>query len=162
MDVLHAPWRIEYILGPKKNTGNASLFTQLAQSQDDAGNYVITRSKHGFAVLNTYPYSGGHCLVAPYKQAGDLTDLDDDENMDLIRLILKTKKAIESSMKPDGFNIGLNLGTAAGAGITEHLHWHIVPRWAGDTNFMPTIGQTSILPEALSETADKIRSAIEE
>ena len=162
MDVLHAPWRIEYILSPSKNTGNASLFTQLAQSQDDAENYVITRSKHGFAVLNTYPYSGGHCLVVPYKQAGDLSDLSDDENMDLIRLILKTKKAIESSMNPDGFNIGLNLGSAAGAGITEHLHWHIVPRWAGDTNFMPAIGQTSVLPEALSEAADKIRSAIEE
>jgi len=162
MNVLHAPWRIEYIASPKKHTGNTLLFTQIAQSQDDEANYVITRSKHGFAFLNTYPYSGGHCLVAPYKQTGDLDDLDDEENIDLIRIILKTKKAIESSMEPDGFNIGLNLGSAAGAGITEHLHWHIVPRWAGDTNFMPAIGQTSVLPEALSETAEKIRSAIKE
>jgi len=162
MDVLHAPWRIEYILNPKRNTGKGSLFTQLSQAQNDTENYIITRSKHGFAVLNTYPYSGGHCLVAPYKQASDLSDLDDDENMDLIKLIQKIEKAIKSCMRPDGFNIGLNLGSAAGAGITEHLHWHIVPRWNGDTNFMPAIGQTSILPEALSETAEKIRAAIEE
>ena len=162
METLHAPWRIEYILGPKKLSSDASLFTQIAQSQDDESNYVVNRTQHGFAVLNTHPYNCGHVLIVPYKQIADLDDLTDEENLDLIKLLLKTKSAIQSTMKPDGFNVGLNLGIAAGAGIAEHLHWHIIPRWKGDTNFMPAIGQTSVLPEALSETADKLRTAMAE
>ena len=162
MEALHAPWRIEYILGPKKLDSNASVFTQIAQSQDDESNYVIGRTQHGFTVLNTHPYNCGHVLIVPYKQITDLDDLTDEENLDLIKLLLKTKSAIQSTMKPDGFNVGLNLGIAAGAGIAEHLHWHIIPRWKGDTNFMPAIGQTSVLPEALSETADKLRTAMAE
>jgi ATP adenylyltransferase len=162
MESLHAPWRIQYILGPKNTCGDGSQFTQIAHSEEDESNYVIARTKHGFAVLNTYPYNGGHCLVIPYKQVGDLIDLNDEENLDLIILLQKTKNAIQSTMGPDGFNIGLNLGSAAGAGITEHLHWHIVPRWKGDTNFMPAIGQTSVLPEALSETANTLRTAMQE
>ena len=160
METLHAPWRIEYILGPKKLSSDASLFTQIAQSQDDELNYVIDRTQHGFAVLNTYPYNCGHVLIIPYKQIADLDDLSEEENLDLIKLLQKTKRAIHSTMSPDGFNVGLNLGSAAGAGIAEHLHWHIIPRWNGDTNFMPAIGQTSVLPEALSETATKLRAAM--
>jgi ATP adenylyltransferase len=160
METLHAPWRIEYILGPKKLSSDVSLFTQIARSQDDESNYVVGRTHHGFAVLNTYPYNCGHVLIIPYKQIADLDDLSEEENLDLIKLLQKTKRAIQSTMSPDGFNVGLNLGSAAGAGIGEHLHWHIIPRWNGDTNFMPAIGQTSVLPEALSETAKKLRAAM--
>lgn len=160
METLHAPWRIKYILGPKKPSSHASVFTQVAQSQDDESNYVVARTRHGFAVLNTHPYNCGHVLIIPYKQIADLDDLTEEENLDLIKLLQKTKRAIQSTMNPDGFNLGLNLGSAAGAGIEKHLHWHIVPRWNGDTNFMPAIGQTSVLPEALSETADKLRAAM--
>ena len=160
MEALHAPWRINYILGPKNPSGENSVFTQIAQSNEDEKNHVISRSRHAFAVLNTYPYNGGHVLIVPYKQIQDPDDLTDDENLDVFKLLQRTKRAIQSSMNPDGFNIGLNLGPQAGAGIKEHLHWHIVPRWNGDTNFMPTIGQTAVLPEALTETAAKLRKAL--
>jgi len=162
MEALHAPWRINYILGPKNPSGETSVFVQIAQSQEDEANYVVSRSRHGFAVLNTYPYNGGHVLIVPYKPIQDLDDLTDDENLDMFRLLQRTKCAIQSTMNPDGFNIGLNLGRSAGAGIEEHLHWHIVPRWNGDTNFMPAIGQTTVLPEALAETAAKLRAALSE
>ena len=160
METLHAPWRIEYILGPKKLSNDSSLFTKIAQSQDDESNYVVDRTQYGLAVLNTYPYNCGHVLIIPYKQIADLDDLSEEENLDLIKLLQKTKRAIQSTMSPAGFNVGLNLGSAAGAGIAEHLHWHIIPRWNGDTNFMPAIGQTSVLPEALSETATKLRASM--
>ncbi len=159
MEALHAPWRIEYILGPKSQTSGASVFTHIGQSTDDEANYVIRRTRHGYAVLNTYPYNAGHVLVVPYKQIRDLDELTDEGNLDLIQLLQATKRAIQAAMNPDGFNLGLNLGRVAGAGIEEHLHWHLVPRWTGDTNFMPAIGQTTVLPEALKETAAKLRQA---
>ena len=162
MEALHAPWRIDYILGPKNPSDDASVFTQIGQSEDDVGNYVIRRSRHGYAALNTYPYNGGHVLIVPYKQVRDLDELNDEENLELLQLLQSSKRAIQSTMNPDGFNIGLNLGRVAGAGIEEHLHWHIVPRWSGDTNFMPAIGQTTVLPEALNETAAKLRKALAE
>ena len=160
MEALHAPWRIEYILGPKNPPGDASVFAQIGQSGDDEANYVLHRTRHGYAVLNTYPYNGGHVLIVPYRQVQDLDELNDEENLDLLHLLQATKKAIQSEMNPDGFNVGLNLGRVAGAGIEEHLHWHLVPRWTGDTNFMPAIGQTTVLPEALKETAAKLRQAM--
>ena len=160
MESLHAPWRIKYILEKKPTSGDTSEFTRIAQSQDDQANYVITRSRYSFALLNKYPYTGGHVLVVPYRQVSDLDGLTNEENMDILKLLQCVKKAIQNSMNPDGFNIGLNLGRAAGAGIENHLHWHIVPRWNGDINFFPVIGQTNVLPEALEETAAKLRQAI--
>ena len=160
MESLHAPWRIKYILEKKSASGDTSEFTRIAQSQDDQANYVITRSRYSFALLNKYPYTGGHVLVVPYRQVSDLDGLTNEENMDILKLLQCVKKAIQNSMNPDGFNIGLNLGRAAGAGIENHLHWHIVPRWNGDINFFPVIGQTNVLPEALEETAAKLRQAI--
>lgn len=160
MESLHAPWRIKYVLEKKPASGETSEFSRIAQSQDDQANYVITRSRHSFALLNKYPYNGGHVLVVPYRQVSDLDDLTNEENMDILKLLQCVKKAIQNSMNPNGFNIGLNLGRAAGAGIENHLHWHIVPRWNGDTNFFPIIGQTNVLPEALEETTAKLRQAI--
>jgi ATP adenylyltransferase len=160
MEALHAPWRIEYILGPKSPQGDASVFTTIGQSNEDVANYVIARTQHGYAVLNTHPYNGGHVLIVPYKQVPDFDDLTDEENMDLIKLMQRVKRALKESMNPDGFNIGINLGKTAGAGIEEHLHIHVVPRWNGDTNFMPVTGQTAVLPEALTETAAKLRAEL--
>jgi len=160
MKALHAPWRIEYILGPKTRQGDASVFTTIGQSNEDETNFVIARTQHGYAVLNTNPYNGGHVLIVPYKQVPDFDDLTDEENMDLIRLMQRVKRALKASMNPDGFNIGINLGKTAGAGIEEHLHIHVVPRWNGDTNFMPVTGQTAVLPEALTETAAKLRAEL--
>jgi len=157
METLHAPWRIEYVTAPKAASGDTSVFANIAQSNDDVANYVIARRREGFAALNTYPYNCGHTLIIPYRQVTDLDDLTGDENLGLLNLIQEVKRAMTASMNPDGFNVGLNLGPVAGAGIAEHLHWHIVPRWKGDTNFMPVTGQTSVLPEALAETAAKLR-----
>ena len=159
MDSLHAPWRIEYILSPKPKL-DASLFTTIAQSSDDVGNLVIARDRTCYALLNRYPYNGGHLMVVPYKEVADLNGLTDEEAADLWRLVRRCTNALKAVMKPDGFNIGINLGKVAGAGIEEHLHIHIVPRWSGDTNFMPVIADTGVLPQALAETAAKIRAEL--
>lgn len=159
MESLHAPWRIEYILAPKPRL-EGSLFAQIAQSDDDATNLVIARDRTCYALLNRYPYNGGHLMVVPYKQSPDLDSLTDAELSDLWKLVRRCVNALVALMKPDGFNIGINLGKVAGAGITDHVHIHVVPRWNGDTNFMPVIGNTSVVPQALTELAAQLRSAL--
>lgn len=159
MEPLHAPWRIEYILSPKPVL-EQSLFTSIAQSSDDDAHYVITRDRTCFALLNKYPYTGGHLMIVPYKQTSELNGLTEEEMSDLMKLTRRCQNALTKVMRPDGFNIGINLGKCAGAGILEHLHIHIVPRWNGDTNFMPVIANTTVVPEALSEVAAKLRAAL--
>ena len=159
MESLHAPWRIEYILAPKPERPT-SLFTQIAHSSDDVANLVIVRDRSCYALLNRYPYNGGHLLVVPYKQCPDLDGLTDEELTDLWKLTRRCVNALKQEMKPDGFNVGINLGKVAGAGIAEHVHIHIVPRWLGDTNFMPVLGSTSVVPQALTELAAQLRAAL--
>jgi ATP adenylyltransferase len=159
MDPLHAPWRIEYILSPKP-AQDESLFTRIGQSNDDEANLVIARDRTCFALLNRYPYTGGHLMVVPYKQTPDLNGLTEEELADLMKLLRRCQNALARVMKPDGYNIGVNLGKCAGAGILEHLHIHIVPRWNGDTNFMPVIAGTGVVPQALSELAAQLRAAL--
>ena len=158
MESLHAPWRIQYILAPKPAQVDGSLFARIGQSNEDEANYVVARDRTCFAMLNTYPYNGGHLLVIPYRQVADLNDLTEEELCGLMKLTRRGQGVLAKLMKPDGFNIGLNLGKVAGAGIVEHLHIHIVPRWMGDTNFMPILASTTVLPEALSELASKLRA----
>src|SRR5256884_7779242 len=160
MDSLYAPWRIEYILAPKPPSGDVSLFTRIAQSGDDEANHVIARDRTCYALLNTYPYTGGHLMVVPYKQVPDFNGLTDNELRDLMLLTRRCQNALTKVMKPDGFNIGVNLGQVAGAGILEHLHIHVVPRWNGDTNFMPVIANTTVVPQALKELAGRLRDAL--
>jgi len=162
VDQLHAPWRINYIRAPKSpvQPGQASLFTTIAASTDDEANHVICRGHHCYALLNTYPYNGGHVMVVPYAQVPDWEGLDDPTLLELLTLTRRIQRALRAVMNPDGFNVGVNLGKIAGAGIVEHLHLHIVPRWSGDTNFMPVIGDTNVLPEALKETAARLRVAL--
>jgi len=160
MESLHAPWRIEYILAPKAPPSDTSLFSQIAMSNDDEGNLVVARDRSCFALLNRYPYTGGHLMVVPYKQVYDLNGLLDEELTDLMRLTRRCQNALLQVMKPEGFNIGLNLGKAAGAGIAEHLHIHVVPRWNGDTNFMPVIAGATVVPQALKELAGTLRSQL--
>lgn len=159
MDSLHAPWRIGYILSPKPKL-DASLFTQIAQSNNDVENYVIARDRTCYALLNRYPYNGGHLMIVPYKEVADLHGLTDEEMADLWKLARRCISALTAVMKPDGFNLGINLGKVAGAGILEHLHIHVVPRWNGDTNFMPVIADTGVLPEALLDVAEKLRTEL--
>jgi ATP adenylyltransferase len=159
MDSLHAPWRIEYILSPKPEL-KEGLFTRIAQSSDDLENLVIIRDRTCFALLNRYPYNGGHLMVVPYKEVPDLNGLTDEELADLWKLVRRCSNALTAVMKPDGFNVGINLGKVAGAGIAEHLHIHVVPRWNGDTNFMPVLANTGVVPDALKEIAAKLRAEL--
>ena len=159
MESLHAPWRIEYILSPKPKL-DESLFTRIGQSLEDEANYVIFRDRSCYALLNRYPYNGGHIMTVPYKQVSDLNGLTEEELADLWKLTRRCINALTAVMKPDGFNVGINLGKVAGAGIVEHLHIHIVPRWGGDTNFMPVIAQTGVVPEALRDVAAKLRAEL--
>jgi ATP adenylyltransferase len=161
MEHLHAPWRIEYILAPKDNPGDSSIFTRIAQSNEDESNLVLIREKSCYALLNSYPYTGGHLMVVPYKQVPDLEGLTDEEMADLLKLTRKCQRALKRVMRPEGFNIGVNLGKVAGAGIIEHLHIHVVPRWGGDTNFMPVLTNTSVLPEAMRDVAARLRAALQ-
>lgn len=160
MDMLYAPWRIDYIVAPKPPPTASSLFAQIAQSNDDVAHLVIVRERTCYALLNRFPYTGGHLMVVPYKQTNDLHGLTDEELASLMKLVRRCQDALTEVMKPNGFNIGINLGRAAGAGIEEHLHIHIVPRWNGDTNFMPVIASTMVLPEALADLAAKLRAAL--
>jgi ATP adenylyltransferase len=162
MEALHAPWRIQYILSPKTPPGDGSIFTRIAQSSDDEENLVIARGRTCFAMLNNFPYNGGHLMVLPYREVPDFTDLLDDELLELMKLTRRCQQALAKVMQPHGFNIGVNLGKVAGAGIQEHLHIHVVPRWTGDSNFMPVVANTTVVPEALRETAGKLRTALAE
>jgi ATP adenylyltransferase len=159
MEPLHAPWRIEYILALKPAL-EQSLFTTIAQSNDDEANYVVARDRTCYALLNKYPYAGGHLMIVPYKQTPDFNGLTEEEMSDLMKLTRRCQNALTKVMKPDGFNLGINLGKCAGAGIAEHLHIHIVPRWNGDTNFMPVLAGTTVVPQALSELAGQLRAAL--
>ena len=132
------------------------LFCDLAGHPDDEG-MVLGREKRAFAVMNAYPYNPGHLMVAPLRHVADLDSLDVDELTDTGRMLQRAVTALRREMSPDGFNIGMNLGKVAGAGVPGHLHWHVVPRWDGDTNFMPVVGQTKVLPEALGDTYRKLR-----
>jgi ATP adenylyltransferase len=160
MDALHAPWRIDYILAPKPPPGETSLFTRIAQSSDDEAHHVLVRERTCYALLNAYPYTGGHLMVVPYKQTGELDDLTPEELQDLMLLTRRCRNALQVVMNPDGFNIGINLGRVAGAGIIEHVHIHVVPRWNGDTNFMPVLANTTVVPQALHELAARLRTEL--
>ena len=160
MKPLHAPWRIRYILGPKPPLTDKSIFSQAAEMDEDEKNYIIARRKTCFVVLNTYPYNGGHMMVIPYRQVSNFEDLSDEELLEMMRLVQTCQKALITLMKPDGFNIGIIQGNVAVAGFAEHLHLHIVPRWSGDTNFMPVLAEISVLPQALSELAANLRETL--
>lgn len=160
MEHLHAPWRIEYILGPKPPKGGASVFRTIAESTEDEANLVVYRGRTCFALLNNFPYNGGHLMVVPYRQVSGLEELTDAESLELMQVAQRCVTALRGTMHADGFNVGLNLGRVAGAGIEEHLHLHVVPRWNGDTNFMPVLGATAVLPQALHEVAAALRTAL--
>ena len=153
--VLWAPWRLEYILGEKES--GCIFCSRVQQSPDnDEKNLILTRGETCFVIMNRYPYNNGHLMVVPYRHTGDLTELTPAENQEIMAMLQQTLQVLTEAMTPDGFNIGLNLGKVAGAGVDDHLHFHIVPRWDADTNFMPVIGDTRVIPEALNATYRKL------
>ncbi len=156
MKYLWAPWRMEYIL-KEKNEG--CIFCEIPKENQDKENYVLYRGKFCFVILNTYPYNNGHIMIAPYAHIKNLEELNRDTINELMSLCQKSISVLKEKMNPQGFNIGANIGKVGGAGILEHVHLHIVPRWQGDTNFMPVISDTKVMPQYLSETYDLLKAA---
>ncbi|WP_436736068.1 HIT family protein [Streptomyces sp. BBFR102] len=159
---LWTPHRMAYIQGENKPTGpgaeDGCPFCVVPAKSDEAG-LIVRRGSHAYAVLNLYPYNGGHLLVVPYRHVADYTELDAAETAEVAELTKQAMTALRSASGAHGFNIGLNQGAAAGAGIAAHLHQHIVPRWGGDTNFMPVIGDTKVLPQLLADTRAMLAAA---
>ncbi len=143
-----------YINGEKED---GCLFCRKAAGKDDVASHVVARGERSFVLLNLFPYNSGHLMVAPYRHTGHLENLTPEEIADLMALVRKSIVVLKSRLAPEGFNVGFNLGKSAGAGIVDHLHLHIVPRWPGDTNFMPVITDTRVVPQALSDTARNLR-----
>ncbi len=158
--LLWAPWRIEYIEKDKEEE-QGCIFCEKPKQNKDRENLILLRSDYSFIIMNRYPYNSGHLMIVPYEHKKDFEMLNNDEIIDINNLIRIAIKVLKDVMKPDAFNIGINLGKSAGAGIDEHLHYHIVPRWNGDTNFMPVIFDTRVVPEALFRTYDKLKEKIE-
>jgi ATP adenylyltransferase len=150
MKQLWAPWRMKYIGSFSKE--RACIFCAAAKTKSDAGRYVLQRRDKCFSLLNIFPYNNGHIMVAPYKHAANLHDLDKETLADLLALVSESQLALHKAFNPEGYNIGINVGRAGGAGIVDHIHIHIVPRWNGDTNFMPVIGDTKIVSQSLEDT----------
>ncbi|WP_207591019.1 HIT domain-containing protein [Halomontanus rarus] len=160
MDQVFAPWRIEWIRREDdQGDDKTCVFCELPGRDSDRENRIVARSDHAFVLLNNAPYNPGHVMVIPYAHTGDYTDLSDARLLDHARLKQRTLSALESAFEPAGFNTGLNLGDGAGGSIDDHLHTHVVPRWQGDTNFMPVVGDTKVIVEALEETYDHLHEA---
>jgi len=159
MERIFAPWRIRYILS-KKYEG--CIFCDYPKEKADKENLILHRAEKSFVMMNRYPYNPGHLLVSPYRHVGDVTDLSDEELFEMMKYVKISENVIRRVMEPHGFNIGINVGSVAGAGMAEHLHIHIVPRWNGDTSFMAVFADVQIIPEALEETYDKLKAGFEE
>jgi ATP adenylyltransferase len=149
-----APWRLEYIRGPKDDE---CIFCRAAESDDDEANHVVHRGERAFVMLNAYPYNNGHVMIAPYVHEPSIEPLDAPTLADMMVLAQRSLGALRAAYEPEGFNLGINQGKVAGAGIEEHVHAHVVPRWAGDTNFMPVIADTRVLPQSLADSWKELR-----
>ncbi|GAB5562460.1 MAG: HIT domain-containing protein [Synoicihabitans sp.] len=160
MDQLHAYWRMEYIASPRFPETDRP-FTELPAMNDDRAALIVHRTELSYLMLNRFPYNPGHLLAIPFREVTDLDGLTGDESADLMATITFGKKVVQNALNPDGFNVGFNLGSAAGGSI-PHLHGHVVPRWNGDTNFMPVLGQTRTLPQALESTWEKLSATATE
>jgi ATP adenylyltransferase len=147
---LWAPWRMEYVQGERKDED--CIFCLAAEPGDDEARYVLYRGERCFAMLNAFPYNNGHLMVAPRRHVALLEDLDDGEALELMQLAQRALRALRDEYGPDGFNLGVNLGTIAGAGFADHVHLHVVPRWAADNNFMAVTADTRVLPQALADS----------
>ena len=157
MDVLWAPWRMEYILEDNKPGDCIFCVDRKESAAELERRLILYTGELSMVMMNRYPYNNGHLLVAPLKHTGELDDLEQDVMKDLMMVTRSTIAILKEVMNPDGFNVGINLGLVAGAGVEEHLHIHIVPRWNGDTNFMAVLGETRVIPEHLLETYRKLR-----
>ncbi|MFQ5572087.1 MAG: HIT domain-containing protein [Rhodothermales bacterium] len=165
MERMWSPWRSRYLDQPAQpgiqNENGRSIFSRLAEEARDEQNLILWRGRHVFVIMNSYPYNNGHLLIVPFRQVAAYEDLTTAEQEEIAHTIQRCIRWLQQALRPEGFNVGMNLGAAAGAGIPEHLHVHVVPRWQSDTNFMPTLGEVKVIPEALRTTYNKLRHAID-
>ena len=156
IETLWCPWRVEYF---EREAPDKNFLSEAARTSDDAAHLVLTRRKNAFLIMNRYPYAVGHLMAVPYRKTTDLASLGENEIVELWNLVTHAQALLRAATKAQGFNVGLNLGECAGAGIVDHLHLHIVPRWNGDTNFMPILTGTRMLSEGLRTLYDKLIEA---
>jgi ATP adenylyltransferase len=157
MEYLWSPWRMSYI--EKNKADEACAFCEALEMPDGPENLIVFRGQRAFVILNRYPYTSGHLMAVPYSHEPSLEDLDAPTRADVMELAASTIKVLREVYRPQGFNLGINIGESAGAGITDHVHMHVVPRWTGDTNFMSSLGRTRVLPETLEDTYRRVKDA---
>ena len=157
MDYLWTPWRYQY--ETKGELPSGCVFCTAASGGDDRANLIVHRASHNFVILNRFPYTNGHVMVVPFQHVSTLEDLAEEALLEMMRLARECEKHLRAAYRPDGLNMGINLGRSAGAGIADHIHMHVLPRWVGDTNFMTVTGETRVLPEDLVVTWEKLRNA---
>ena len=150
---LWAPWRMAYIGGPRSE---GCLLCDMARDEDDRKHLILSRGPRSYVVMNLYPYNNGHLMIVPYRHCAELDQFPDEDSLEIMREAQRATRILQRAFGAEGFNVGLNLGKAAGAGITEHLHMHVVPRWIGDTNFMPVLADTKVMPDYLEATYEKL------
>jgi ATP adenylyltransferase len=160
MDRLWTPWRYRYVSSAQP--AGRCIFCEKAASSDDHGNYIVLRAERNFLILNLYPYTTGHLMVAPYEHVATLTEAHPDTLQEMMLLSARVEKALGRLYRPDGFNIGMNVGESAGAGVAGHIHMHVLPRWTGDGSFMTTVAETRVLPETLDTTYERVKAALSE
>lgn len=154
--ILWAPWRMTYVTGDRPK---GCFLCQSQEDTDDQDNYVVHRGTRCYVILNLYPYNPGHLMIVPYEHLGNVEDLDEETLSEMMILVRRCVVLLQNTMSPSGFNVGMNIGRVAGAGVAEHVHTHVVPRWEGDANFMPVVASTKVLPEELRTTYEKLRTA---
>lgn len=160
MKQLWAPWRIEYILSSDKKSDKC-IFCARLEEDNDVRNLILYRGREVFVIMNRYPYNSGHLMVVPNRHIGNFLALRESESRELMAVLQQSVQVLDRVMKPDGYNLGMNLGRVSGAGVEDHIHIHVVPRWNGDTNFMPIIASTKVISEALDKTYAKLKEVFE-
>lgn len=156
MDRLWAPWRLEYIQGPEHDK---CIFCVGSGQENDADSLIVTRGVHGYVMMNRYPYSNGHLMVSPYRHLSNTTELNDQEVLEIHQMMIRSQIVLSETCAAQGFNIGWNIGDVSGAGVAEHIHMHIVPRWSGDSNFMPILADTRVIPQHIEKTYSLLNKA---
>jgi ATP adenylyltransferase len=152
---LFTPWRLSYVMSLKSGAGCVLCD---AQRQDDPSSLILHRALHNFIILNLYPYNNGHLMIVPFKHLARLSESEPAQRAEMMELVLRCQEALERAYHPEGFNVGLNLGRCAGAGLADHFHMHVVPRWTGDTNFMSVVGDTRVVPEEPKQSYERLKS----
>jgi len=159
VDRIWAPWRLEYVKDASKDNESECIFCAALDAGNDEENLIVTRGERSFVILNKYPYTNGHLMVAPYEHVAELQALDGETVAEIMSLAQRGMKALEASFAPHGYNVGLNQGRVAGAGVEHHIHMHVVPRWGGDTNFMPVLGDTRVMNQTLQDSYETVKEA---